>query len=745
MFKLAIDAGLPMLAVSTTDIYTVSTVVQHMFDKKPISWTVNTKIEDDTLYYSLQGKLPGDLSSLYNALVSAGSTLIMVNMKNKPAEVFDVGVLPIPRQMVRKYVSKNFGEKKTEEIMPALGGLNMREIAEVLRLTQAREGGDLTVTGIIQTRKQCFPSTQGISIVDTDLKSYMPSEEIVEYAVKNKQFFLDSEIDERLVPRGLLLTGIPGTGKCLAPDEPVLRYDGKVVRTDSLKVGDLLMGPDSLPRKVLSTSIGFGEMYRVVPNKGKSWRCNGDHILSLRKSKNPGKGTVAFVSVQDWLCWPESKKSKYKLWRASVDFPEITPPILDPYFVGVVLGDGSVSDGVCITTVDPEIVCTVSDVAERHGLKMVVRKYDDNRVPRYALSGGNTGGTANPVLDILRSMGVGKCEGKFIPDSLKLGSRETRLSVLAGLIDTDGSYDDRGCCYDFISKSERLAHDVSFVASSLGLAAYVSTCKKTCTNTGAEGVYYRVCISGQIDVIPCRLARKKARVRKMNKDVTNVGFTIEPIGESDWFGIVLDGDHQYLLDDFTVTHNTQAAKYLANEWSVPLFRLDSTVQSKYIGESESNLAYAISQIDNEEPCILLVDEIEKMFGSVGHDTSGVTDRMLGQLLWWLQEHKTRVFVVMTCNNMKSLPPELYRAGRVDEIVEFEGLKGKAITKFANFVAKSFKTQLTDKEEHSLIGTVLKGAPLTEAASTQVSHASVSKAVFDLMKIRMLTKKEKSNE
>lgn len=90
--------------------------------------------------------------------------------------------------------------------------------------------------------------------------------------------------------------------------------------------------------------------------------------------------------------------------------------------------------------------------------------------------------------------------------------------------------------------------------------------------------------------------------------------------------------------------------------------------SKWQGESENRLVRALAQIDAEAPCIFLMDEIEKLFQQQGD--GGSTNRMLAALLWWLQEHTSKVVVVMTTNDIKVLPPEVYRPGRIDRQMEF---------------------------------------------------------------------------
>lgn len=99
----------------------------------------------------------------------------------------------------------------------------------------------------------------------------------------------------------------------------------------------------------------------------------------------------------------------------------------------------------------------------------------------------------------------------------------------------------------------------------------------------------------------------------------------------------------------------------------PLLRIDfGLLMNKYVGESEKNLSSALQVVESIAPCVLWMDEFEKAFVS-SDESSGVSQRMLGQFLTWLQERKKKVFTVATVNNVSKLPPELLRRGRFDKI------------------------------------------------------------------------------
>jgi SpoVK/Ycf46/Vps4 family AAA+-type ATPase len=104
------------------------------------------------------------------------------------------------------------------------------------------------------------------------------------------------------------------------------------------------------------------------------------------------------------------------------------------------------------------------------------------------------------------------------------------------------------------------------------------------------------------------------------------------------------------------------------EWSLPLLKLDpSNLYNKYIGESEKNFKRAMATAERLAPVILWIDELEKAFSGAAEQDAGVTQRILGSFLSWLQDRRGDVFVVATANDVSRLPAEFLRKGRFDEI------------------------------------------------------------------------------
>src|SRR5947199_9314281 len=114
------------------------------------------------------------------------------------------------------------------------------------------------------------------------------------------------------------------------------------------------------------------------------------------------------------------------------------------------------------------------------------------------------------------------------------------------------------------------------------------------------------------------------------------------------------------------------ARAVAGEWKIPLVKFDSAaIFDKYIGETEKHIQKVFKVAEGLAPCVLWIDELEKVFAGSQPDSAsvdaGVSSRILAAFLSWMQDRKAPVFVAATCNNVTGLPPELIRKGRFDEL------------------------------------------------------------------------------
>ena len=175
-----------------------------------------------------------------------------------------------------------------------------------------------------------------------------------------------------------------------------------------------------------------------------------------------------------------------------------------------------------------------------------------------------------------------------------------------------------------------------------------------------------------------------------------------------------------------------AAKAVAGVWGVPLLRLDmAQLFNKYIGETERNLRQALALADTLSPCVLWVDELEK--GLAQSDAEGgLSQRILGTLLTWMSERKSRVFMVATSNNIKQLPAELLRKGRFDEIF-FVDLPVRTV-RTQIFKIHLQKRQLNpsdfDLQHLSIITEGFTGAEIEQAVVSSIYNARARKREVD---------------
>jgi SpoVK/Ycf46/Vps4 family AAA+-type ATPase len=114
------------------------------------------------------------------------------------------------------------------------------------------------------------------------------------------------------------------------------------------------------------------------------------------------------------------------------------------------------------------------------------------------------------------------------------------------------------------------------------------------------------------------------------------------------------------------------ARAVAGEWKLPLVKFDTAaIYDKFVGETEKRIQKVFKVAEQLAPCVLWIDELEKVFAGSGPDSAsadaGVSSRLLASFLSWMQDRKAPVFVAATCNNVTVLPPELIRKGRFDEL------------------------------------------------------------------------------
>ena len=509
---------------------------------------------------------------------------------------------PIDEEFLKEklILKKEFNENEFLEILAANPLSNTAAyVKEIKEKAIKRELVHLTTEIKKLTIEQDLPATDAIDEIqsklykitqETSAKDFKSSIEVVKetlnHILKMKEkgnsilVGLDTGFHElNLKTAGfspgdlIIIAARPSMGKCLGKGTKVLMYDGTLKNVEDVKVGDLLMGDDSTPRRVLSITSGREKMYWIKQNKGIDYRVNESHILSLKRSRNEGShkhGEILNISVKEYLQKSDKFKSNYKGYKVAVEFEE-KPLEIEPYFLGIWLGDGR-SDDVRITVDDEEIVNYLNEYAKTLGLKVNVYK-SENKTPIYAITGEKGGG--NSLQKRLRDLNL--LGNKHIPHKFLANSTKKRLELLAGLIDSDGYYDESSGGYEITQKDLNLARQIKFLCDTLGFRT--SLVEKDVNYNKEKRKYYRVRFFGDVDKIPVKVERKKAKGWSCIRSWNQTGIKVEFDKVDEYYGFEIDGNRLFLLEDCTVTHNTAfslniAQNVLDHNKGVAIFSLE---------------------------------------------------------------------------------------------------------------------------------------------------------------------------
>lgn len=248
----------------------------------------------------------------------------------------------------------------------------------------------------------------------------------------------------------------------------------------------------------------------------------------------------------------KSFQSYFKEYKVAVDFPSITVPI-DPYLIGYWLGNGHAN----ISAITSQDSAVLNYFANNLGQYNCYLQYQNQYVYRINGSGSSKTGS-NQFANELVILNL--IDNKHIPYVYKINSRENRLKLLAGLLDSDGYLINDGCTFEFVQaiQHEQLFDDVLFLARSLGFACYKSKELSTWTYDDEKKHSFklrmRICGAGT-DEIPTLCQRKKANPWRQIKNVLVSGIKIEQLSHANYYGFQVDNNQRYVMGSFVVTHN----------------------------------------------------------------------------------------------------------------------------------------------------------------------------------------------
>ena len=346
-----------------------------------------------------------------------------------------------PRQVIQTYIKSikdNFGKsitsKNPEELFRIYREINNQNVKE-----ESKEKG---------------------------IKGRIPEDKISPYQKQIETSFTDTQ-------KNIMINALAGTGKAQPLDAKLLTPNGWILMGD-VKIGDQIFGSDGLPHEVTGVfPQGEKEVFEVEMSDGSKTECCEEHLW-LTETKQDRD--LDRYHKQDLFSRAKVRKlSDLKNDLLYKGYPKHYIPIanplefnyqetgIDPYVMGVLLGDGSFRTGcVSFSSKDPEIIKYIEDsLPERLSCNPTGYGCD------YRIS-GRVKGIRNPIISEIKKLNLWKVSSdkKFIPDVYKFNTIQTRVSILQGLLDTDGYISERTA--EYCTTSYQLAKDVSFLVQSLG-------------------------------------------------------------------------------------------------------------------------------------------------------------------------------------------------------------------------------------------------------------------------------------
>lgn len=360
------------------------------------------------------------------------------------------------------------------------------------------------------------------------------------------------------------------SGKCQYINQYVYTPNGKTHIGD-IKVGDYVIDRLGNPTKVLEVyPQGEKECYRITFHDGSSTICSHDHLFSYttKKCVSNGNLTVYTSTLEDIMKDLERFKDRKSMHERSgkyvfplakcVKFKSREVKI-DPYLLGLLLGDGCFSErncGISFTNEEEELHDYIKNILYKYNMKYkYVPKRGKYCARGYLQNGGSVKSKLRELLEEYDLYGK-KSADKFIPDDYKYNSEEVRYNILAGLLNTNGSVHIKNRpSIVFYSNSKQLVDDVAEITRSLGLFCNTDLA----VDTHRENPNYSCTIRVKEKLYNLLSEKHKSRLNlNSTKDKKwRLIKSIEYVGKKECQCIYVDNqEHLYLTDDFIVTHNT---------------------------------------------------------------------------------------------------------------------------------------------------------------------------------------------
>ena len=333
---------------------------------------------------------------------------------------------------------------------------------------------------------------------------------------------------------------------CHIKGTKVLMYDGSIKNVEDVVVGDTLMGDNNTPRIVQELYNGTDQLYKITLSNGDYQIVNSHHPVYFKKYNWNTKTYTEHTLTAPELLKIKSLNKGYYISKAIINFPYI-PVSIDPYFLGLWLGDGD-STRLDIANEDVKVLNWLSD-----NYNGIIRDLKHSTSCKVFHINKTTHEYNKYFLD------YNLYNNKHIPQDYKINTSEVQLQVIAGLIDTDGTYNSKKNFFEITQRYDRkhILDDIKFMCECNGLKCSMTSRISSGKKKGI--LHYRLRISGDLSIIPTKINRKqgiKVTLYKGKKCWSDYTFKVEPYGVDEYYGFTVDKNHLFVLGDLTITHNT---------------------------------------------------------------------------------------------------------------------------------------------------------------------------------------------
>jgi hypothetical protein len=485
-----------------------------------------------------------------------------------------------------------------------------------------------------------------------------------------------------------LLNGEPGTGKAQPLDAKILTPTGWLTMGD-VKINNEVLTPTGNVTKVTGVfPQGEKDIYKITFKDGRSTEACGEHlwkVCGIPKGKKRLKSEwqiLDTLAIKDKL---DNTKYKIKTPLVSKDINIGTNVnfLIDPYLMGVLLGDGSFNDySIKVTTKDKELITEIGYLIDDEHNVVYSDGYD-YLITRKEGKGYKGGFSNNKLVSEIKSFELNdkRSHTKFIPEKYKLGSLEQKLSLIQGLLDTDGTVDESSHV-SFSTTSYQLAKDVQELIWSIGGVCKIKEKQTyyTYKNEKKKGkLSYNLNIRYSEPKNLFRLSRKVDLISdnyQYSKTLKNEIVSVELIGKKQAQCIMVeDENHLYITDDYVVTHNTESIREICRR----LIPDVTFVIPDFTTSGDLNSIMEACEIF--EQAVIIMDDIDLYLGS--RDNGSYT-RMLGQFLSFFDGVKKRKISLLASTNDKGLVDKAAeRPGRFNFTLDYTFLKPDQIIKVCN--------------------------------------------------------------